>query len=98
MMDEPSAASRGRSTRQSASSRLPPAKTSAAHHKLANAIRSTREQTGHSQEKAARLAGVERSYFGCVERGEVNISVGMLVRIAAGLNTTASELCARARL
>jgi transcriptional regulator with XRE-family HTH domain len=73
-------------------------KNSAANQDLAKAIRATREQTGHSQEKAARLTGVDRAYFGGVERGEVNISVGMLVRIAAGLKTTASELCARARL
>jgi hypothetical protein len=33
-----------------------------------------------------------------VERGEFNISFDTLVRIAAGLGTTASALCARAQL
>ena len=76
---------------------MPPRK-SAAKQRLAKAIRSTREQTGHSQEKAARLAGVDRSYFGAVERGEFNISFDTLVKIATGLGTTAGALCARARL
>jgi transcriptional regulator with XRE-family HTH domain len=75
-----------------------PAKKSAANQKLAKAIRSTREQTGHSEEKAARLASVDRSYFGAVERGEFNVSFDTLVKIAAGLDTKVSAICARARL
>ena len=55
-------------------------------------------RAGHSQEKAARLAGVDRSYFGAIERGEFNISFDTLVKIGAGLGTKASALCARARL
>jgi transcriptional regulator with XRE-family HTH domain len=42
-----------------------------------------------AQKKAARLAGVDRPYFGAIERGEFNISFGTLVKIAAGLGTTA---------
>jgi transcriptional regulator with XRE-family HTH domain len=75
-----------------------PPKKSAANQRLAKAIRATRVQGGHSQEKAARLAGVDRSYFGAVERGEFNISFDTLVKIAAGLGTKASALCARAQL
>jgi transcriptional regulator with XRE-family HTH domain len=75
-----------------------PPKKSAANQRLAKAIRATREQGGHSQEKAARLIGVDRSNLGAIERGEFNVSFDTLVRIAAGLGTTASALCARARL
>jgi transcriptional regulator with XRE-family HTH domain len=75
-----------------------PAKKSAANQKLARAIRATREKSGQSQEKAARRAGVDRSYFGAIERGEFNISLDTIVKIAAGLDTKASALCALARL
>jgi DNA-binding XRE family transcriptional regulator len=50
-----------------------------------------------TQEKAARRAGVDR-YFGAIERGEFNISLDTIVKIAAGLATKPSALCARARL
>jgi hypothetical protein len=41
---------------------------------------------------------VDRSYFGAIERGEFNISLDTIVKIAAGLDTKPSALCARARL
>jgi len=75
-----------------------PAKRSVANQKLAKAIRVTREGTGQSQEKTARRAGLDRSYFGAIERGEFNISFDTIVKIAAGLGTKPSVLCARARL
>jgi transcriptional regulator with XRE-family HTH domain len=75
-----------------------PSKKSAADQKLAKAIRTTRERSGQSQEKAARRAGIDRSYFGSIERGEFNVSLDTIVKIAAGLDTKPSALCARARL
>jgi transcriptional regulator with XRE-family HTH domain len=75
-----------------------PSKKSAANQKLAKAIRTTREKNGQTQEKAARRAGLDRSYFGSIERGEFNISLDTIVKIAAGLETKPSALCARARL
>jgi transcriptional regulator with XRE-family HTH domain len=75
-----------------------PSKKSAANQKLAKAIRLTRENCGQTQERAARRAGVDRSYFGAIERGEFNISLDTIVKIAVGLDTKASALLVLARL
>lgn len=45
----------------------------------------------------SRHASFDRSYFGAIERGEY-VSLDTLVKIAAGLDTKASTLCARARI
>src|SRR5438093_1064101 len=44
----------------------------------------------------SRHAGFDSSYFGAIERGEY-VWLDTLVKIAAGLDTKASTLCARAR-
>ena len=41
---------------------------------IGNKIRSQRIETGLSQEEFAVLAGLDRSYYGGVERGERNMS------------------------
>ena len=51
-----------------------PPKKSAEVQALAKAIRSTREQSGYAQESAARRIGVDRSYYGAIERGEFNVT------------------------
>jgi transcriptional regulator with XRE-family HTH domain len=51
--------------------------------------------------EGARRAGIDRSYLGAIERGEFNVSLDTIVKIvkiAAGLDTKPSALCARARL
>ena len=40
-----------------------------------------------SQEDVANEAGLERAYYGRVERGEANVSVTKLLRIAEPLNS-----------
>lgn len=75
-----------------------PPKKSASVQKLGKAIRSVRAERGYAQEAFAKRAGVDRSYYGAIERGEFNISFDTLVRIAAGLETTAAALCRRANL
>ncbi|HEX4465586.1 MAG TPA: helix-turn-helix transcriptional regulator [Solirubrobacteraceae bacterium] len=51
------------------------------------------------QEQAARRAGIDRSYyFSEIECGEFDISLDTIVKLAAGLETKPSALCARARL
>jgi transcriptional regulator with XRE-family HTH domain len=45
-------------------------------------IRKLREARGVSQEEAARLAGIDRSYYGRIERGLINISAVFLLKIA----------------
>ena len=51
-------------------------------------IRRIREERGLSQEKLAGLAGIHRVYMGQVERGEKNIGVVNLEKIAKALNVS----------
>jgi transcriptional regulator with XRE-family HTH domain len=55
---------------------------------LGKRIRKLREARGMSQEEAARVIGLDRSYYGRIERGTVNVSALNLLRIAAGLKST----------
>jgi transcriptional regulator with XRE-family HTH domain len=63
---------------------------------LAKAIRSAREQAGYSQEGFARHAGLDRSYYGAIERGVFNVSLQTMLTIAAGLDTSLEQICMRA--
>jgi transcriptional regulator with XRE-family HTH domain len=45
-----------------------------------------------SQERFALRAGINRSYFGRLERGEVNASLDLIERIAKGLGTSVGRL------
>lgn len=55
-------------------------------------IREVRKEKGMSQESLALAAGLDRSYVGGVERGERNIAVINLRKIANALNVTVSQL------
>jgi DNA-binding XRE family transcriptional regulator len=65
---------------------------------LGDAIRTFRVTKNISQEKLALMAGVDRSYFGRVERGDNNMAVLTLVKIAAALGITVAELMLAASL
>jgi transcriptional regulator with XRE-family HTH domain len=68
---------------------------SATSRALGAAIRATRTERGLSQEAFAIRAGIDRSYYGAIERGEFNLSIGKLAAIAAGLELPAWELLRR---
>ena len=55
-------------------------------------IRDIREDKGLSQEKLAGLAGLHRAYIGQIERGEKNIGLKNLEKIAKGLGVKIDEL------
>jgi transcriptional regulator with XRE-family HTH domain len=55
-------------------------------------IRSAREAKGLSQEELAFHAGLDRTYVGGVERGERNISLLNICRLAAALGADMSDL------
>ncbi|MDO9475393.1 MAG: helix-turn-helix transcriptional regulator [Pseudohongiella sp.] len=59
---------------------------------LGKRIRSLRKAAGISQERLALACGLDRSYLGRIERGEINISVVILYKIADALGCSASEL------
>ncbi len=63
---------------------------------LGRAIRRRRTGSGVSQEAFAERVGVHRTCIGSVERGERNVSLDNIVRIAAALGLRASELLADA--
>lgn len=75
-----------------------PSKKSPANRALARVIRSTRERRGDSQEGFARHVGMDRSYFSAIERGEFNVSLDTIVKIARGLDMTGGALCSKAKL
>jgi transcriptional regulator with XRE-family HTH domain len=56
------------------------------------AIRKFRVASGHSQEALAELAGIHRTYVGDVERGERNVSIVNMVRLADALDVTLSSI------
>ena len=55
-------------------------------------IRMHRRRLKWSQEKLAEKAELHRNYIGDIERGEENVSVDALMRIALGMNIKVSEL------
>jgi transcriptional regulator with XRE-family HTH domain len=69
---------------------------SPAHLAYGTAIREARTQRGISQERLAQLAGLDRTYFSGVERGERNASLANLLRIADSLGVRFSEIARRA--
>ena len=57
-----------------------------------NRVRSHRKRAGWSQEKLAHECRLDRSYIGGVERGERNVSLLNIQRIADSLGIRAAEL------
>jgi transcriptional regulator with XRE-family HTH domain len=51
-----------------------------------------RNATGLSQEALADAAGIDRSHMGKIERGERNVTMLNIARIAAALDTKPSEV------
>jgi ribosome-binding protein aMBF1 (putative translation factor) len=63
---------------------------------LGSAIRQARHEIGWSQERLASEAEVDRSYMGGIERGEHNLSIVNICRIAEVLGLSLAELFAKA--
>jgi transcriptional regulator with XRE-family HTH domain len=75
-----------------------PSKKSQANQALGGAMRSVRSERGYAQESFAAHVGLDRSNYGALERGEVNVGLDTIVKIATGLGITAAELLHRAKL
>ena len=59
---------------------------------LGETVRRLREHEGISQEELADRCGLHRTYVGSVERGERNVSLANIVRLAKALNVAPSSL------
>ena len=60
--------------------------------RFGNRLRELRQAKGVSQEALADLAGLHRTYVSSVERGERNISLQNIDRLAAALEVSLAEL------
>lgn len=63
---------------------------------IGRVVRAKRSQQGYSQESFADRVGLHRTYIGAFERGERNLSLQNLVRIANALGLPLSSLLAEA--
>lgn len=62
-----------------------PNRASATREILARNLRRLRGERGLSQEALADLAGLHRTYVGSVERGERNVSLDNITKLATSL-------------
>ena len=58
---------------------------------IGSAIRRLRNQADLSQEELADLCDVHRTYIGAIERGEKNVTVKTVAKIAGALNRSLEQ-------
>ena len=63
--------------------------------KFGKFLKQVREEAGLSQEEFAYKLGINRTYYGNLERGENSISIDKLQKISRVLNIPLSELFKR---
>lgn len=59
---------------------------------LGEKVRKLRHEQSMSQEELAEVAGLHRTYIGAIERGERNVSLKNILRLAKALDTTPGDL------
>lgn len=57
-----------------------------------NKVRAMRKERGWSQEELADASELDRTYIGGIERGERNVSIMNIAKIAQALGVTAASL------
>lgn len=65
---------------------------------LGNEVRRRRSELEIPQEALAHMAGIERSHLGRIERGDNNVTLINLTKIAGALGISASDLLRSAGL
>lgn len=63
-----------------------------ARERFSGNVRAVRQANGLSQESLAAAAGLHRTYVGSVERGERNVSIDNMERIALSLGVSIIDL------
>jgi DNA-binding XRE family transcriptional regulator len=69
-------------------------KRTAEHHALGRALLELRARRGLSQEQLGFASGLHRNYVGAIERGEINPTFRVLLKLTVGLRLPLSELIA----
>lgn len=59
--------------------------------RFGNRLKSIRTALGYTQEGLALISGLDRSYIGGVERGERNISLLNIYKLASALNVSLKD-------
>lgn len=62
------------------------------HERLGRAVRELRVRRGLSQELLGYRSGLHRNYVGAIERGEINPTFRVLLKLARGLGFPLSEI------
>ena len=60
--------------------------------KFGSRVRLLRKKAGFSQESFADKCGFHRTYMGCIERGEKNLTIVNIEKISLALNISISDL------
>jgi transcriptional regulator with XRE-family HTH domain len=68
---------------------------SPSHAAFGAAIRALRKEQGIAQERLALKSGLNRGYYGDVERGERNVSLANILKIADALEVPPSVIFVR---
>jgi len=73
---------------------MPKPPISPSHVALGKALRAAWAHPGHKNAEAfTRHCGLDRSYYGAIERGEFNVTLGTMLKIADGLDASVADLC-----
>ena len=64
------------------------------HEAFGRAVRELRTRRGYSQEVLGQHANVHRNYVGAVERGEINPTLRVVLKLVRGLDIGLDELVA----
>jgi len=60
--------------------------------KFGQRIRELREVRGLSQEEASFNCGINRTFYGCLERGEKSATINTIEKLAIGFKVSLKEL------
>jgi len=66
--------------------------------KLGSAVRKRREAMGYSQDTFADAIGMHRAYYSAIERGERNVTLYTIKRVATGLDAKIADVMSDAGL